>query len=208
MRDAGIYTRSRSITNCNRDYLLTVDQLLDAGRMPDHAYLALLPLRQALLAVGALLGHVLVVILHDDAEDDVAPFVHAIDDILVEVLILRRDVRRGSHLSCLAFDETSLTPKPSSRSLGETGPGPDGWWTSPPSPLLLCFYYPLLPEVAEHTRHDRVERCRAPPGRADNVDSRLDGGFKYTVKIAHRGSPLRRDPRVFDYFVESIDDWL
>jgi len=80
-------------------YLLAVDQLLDTGRMPDHADLALLAFRQILLIVTALIGQVQVIVLHDDAEDDIAPFVHAVDDILIEVLILWCNVRRGSHFS-------------------------------------------------------------------------------------------------------------
>lgn len=97
-REGSIDSRSRIN---RRAYLLAVDQFLDTGRMPDHADLALLALRRAKVfrAVVALLGQVLIVVLHDDAEDDVASFIHAVDNILVEILVLRRNVRRSGHLS-------------------------------------------------------------------------------------------------------------
>jgi len=102
--DHWIATRSIHVGEKNpHRYLLAVDQLLDTGRMPDHADLALFALRQSLLVVAALLGHVQVVVLHDDAEDDITPFVHAVDDILIKVLILRCNVRRGSHLPSSAW---------------------------------------------------------------------------------------------------------
>jgi len=75
--------------------------------MPDHTDLALFTFRQTLLAVRAFLGHVLIVILHDDAEDNVTSLIHAVDDILIEVLVLRRNVRRSGHLSS-AYDAIAL----------------------------------------------------------------------------------------------------
>lgn len=73
-------------------HLLGVDVLLDAGRVPDDPDLALFPARA--LVPGA---RVLLVVLHDDPELDVAPLVDAVHDILVKVLALAVTAR--SHRS-------------------------------------------------------------------------------------------------------------
>lgn len=79
-------------------YLFTIHHFLDTGRMPDHTHLTLFPFRQTLLSVGTFLGHILIIVLHDDPKNNIATFVDAINDILVEVLILRRNVCHRGHL--------------------------------------------------------------------------------------------------------------
>lgn len=132
--------------------------------MPDHPDLALLALRQVLLVVAALLGHVQVIVLHDDAEDDVAPFVHAIDDILVEVLILRRNIRRGSHFSSPCLMTTAPFQDSSFSSVAVDG-------RARRSPALTSARSPALYSLKrESSGTERGRGSAAEPSRADDGD--------------------------------------